>query len=148
MVFGIIFRKKRDCGITWEKSRGNGKLWYFYNNDLACVIRYGNTTTMACGTRYGNTGPLPTPGTDSFTFEMHLAVHDHRELPIGWSSWEPKFGYSTVVLPKVHRPKLHHLTQTSSVFRACIMMQFGQGSEKSLPQKCILIKSIYLIIFI
>ena len=34
---------------------------YFYDNDLACGIRYGNTALLACGTRYGNTVPLPTP---------------------------------------------------------------------------------------
>ena len=38
-------------------------------------------------------------GQDSFTAEMHLALHDARELPIGWSSWQPKFGNFKVILP-------------------------------------------------
>ena len=40
-------------------------------------------------------------GQDSYTAEMHLAVHDARELPIGWSSWQPKFGKFKVILQQL-----------------------------------------------
>ena len=31
-------------------------------------------------------------GVPSYSDEMQLAVHDQREQPIGWSSWDPKPG--------------------------------------------------------
>ena len=31
----------------------------------------------------------------------------------------------TVVSPKLHHPELHQVTQTASIFRACIVMQFA-----------------------
>ena len=57
-VFGIFFE---NSGIIWEKSHDIGKPRYFYGDDLACGIRYGNTATLAWGMRYSNTVPLLTP---------------------------------------------------------------------------------------
>ena len=39
-------RGRQRYGNTWEKSRGIWIPRYFYGNDLACCIRYGNTVHL------------------------------------------------------------------------------------------------------